>query len=174
MAEAFYLTTTLPYVNADPHIGFAFEIVQADVLARYKRMMGAEVFFSTGTDEHGQKIFQKAREEGREVGEYVDHFASQFERLKSGLDLSYDAFVRTTSPHHVKAAQGLWARCAKNGDIYKKKYRGLYCVGDETFIRESDLIGGKCPNHPAMEPVTIEEENYFFRLSAYADRLLQY
>jgi methionyl-tRNA synthetase len=174
MAEAFYLTTTLPYVNAEPHIGFAFEIVQADIVARYKRMMGGEVFFSTGTDEHGQKIFQKAREEGRDVVEYVEYFAAQFETLRSGLDLSYDAFVRTTSPSHIKAAQALWARCAKNGDIYKKRYRGLYCIGDEAFIRESDLVKGRCPNHPAMEPVAIEEENYFFRLSAYAKRLLEY
>ena len=174
MAERFYLTTTLPYVNAEPHIGFALEIVQADILARYKRMTGVEVFFSTGTDEHGQKIFQKAREEGQDVREYVDHFARQFERLKADLDLSCDAFVRTTSPQHLKAAQALWSRCATNGDIYKKKYRGLYCVGDEAFIRESDLVDGKCPNHPAMELITIEEENYFFRLSAYTGRLLEY
>lgn len=174
MAERFYLTTTLPYVNAEPHIGFALEIVQADIVARYKRMTGIEVFFSTGTDEHGQKIFEKAREEGQDVGDYVDHFAKQFERLKSDLNLSYDAFVRTTNPQHLKAAQALWSRCAKNGDIYKKKYRGLYCVGDETFIRESDLVDGKCPNHPSMELVTIEEENYFFRLSAYTDKLLEY
>ena len=174
MAEAFYITTTLPYVNAEPHIGFAFEIVQADIVARFKRITGTEVFFSTGTDEHGQKIFQKAKEEGREVAEYVDYFAGQFEALKSGLDLSCDAFVRTTMSDHLRAAQALWARCANNGDIYKKKYRGLYCVGDEAFVRESDLVEGKCPNHPAMEPVEIEEENYFFRLSAYAGRLLQY
>src|ERR1041385_1950131 len=128
MGNAFYLTTTLPYVNAEPHIGFAFEIVQADILARYKRKMGAEVFFSTGTDEHGQKIFQKAAEEGRDVAEYVDYFAAQFETLKSGLAFSYVAFVRTTRPSHIKAAQALRARCAKNGDLYKKRYRGLYCI----------------------------------------------
>src|SRR5262245_53575950 len=131
MAETVYLTTTLPYVNAEPHLGFAFEIVHADIIARYKRMMGAEVFFSTGTDEQGQKIFQKAKEEGRDVIEYVDFFADQFKRLKSDLNLSYDAFIRTTGPHHLKAAQALWLRCAKNGDIYKRKYKGLYCIGDE-------------------------------------------
>ena len=174
MTKAFDLTTTLPYVNAEPHIGFAFEIVQADIVARYMRMMGVEVFFSTGTDEHGQKIFQKATEEGRDVAEYVSYFAAQFETRTAGLNLSYDAFVRTTMPGHIHAAQALWTRCAKKGDIYKKKYRGLYCVGDEAFIRESDLINGKCANHPAMEPVSIEEENYFFRLSAYSKRLLQY
>jgi methionyl-tRNA synthetase len=104
----------------------------------------------------------------------VDFFAGRFQGLKSALDLSFDAFVRTTSLHHVSAAQALWKRCAMNGDIYKKKYRGLYCIGDEAFLRENDLIDGKCPNHAAMDLITIEEENYFFRLSAYARRLLQY
>ncbi len=175
MAEKkFYLTTTLPYVNADPHIGFALEIVHADIIARYKRLTGAEVFFTTGTDEHGQKIFQKAKEEGQDVQAYVDHFAGQFKKLKESLDLSYDAFIRTTSPGHIEAAQELWRLCAEAGDIYKKKYKGLYCVGDEAFIKESDLVDGKCPNHPTMEPIEIEEENYFFKLSNYQDKLLTY
>lgn len=170
----FYLTTTLPYVNADPHIGFALEIVHADIVARHRRLMGRDVFFTTGTDEHGQKIFQKAESEGRDVQAYVDHFASSFSRLKEGLNLSYDAFIRTTDPKHVAAAQELWKRCAAKGDIYKKKYKGLYCVGDEAFLKESDLVDGKCPNHPNMVPIEIEEENYFFRLSAYQDKLLSY
>ncbi len=172
--KTFYLTTTLPYVNADPHIGFALEIVHADIVARYKRLMGTEVFFTTGTDEHGQKIFQKAKEEGQEVQAYVDHFAGQFKKLKEGLDLSYDAFIRTTSPGHIEAAQELWRLCAEAGDMYKKKYKGLYCVGDEAFIKESELVDGKCPNHPTMEPIEIEEENYFFKLSNYQDKLLEY
>ncbi len=170
----FYITTTLPYVNAEPHIGFALEVVQADIIARYKRLMGADVFFNTGTDEHGQKIFQAAQKEGKAVELYVDYYAKTFEVLKTSLDLSYDAFIRTTAPGHVAAAQELWRRCAEAGDIYKKKYKGLYCVGDEAFIKESDLVGGKCPNHPSMTPVEIEEENYFFRLSAYQDKLLKY
>jgi methionyl-tRNA synthetase len=170
----FYITTTLPYVNADPHIGFALEIVNADAIARYQRLMGREVFFNTGSDEHGQKIFQKAQEEGRDVQEYVDHFAGRFSKLKSALDLSNDAFIRTTDAKHVAAAQELWKRCAEAGDIYKKKYKGLYCVGDEAFIKESDLVDGHCPNHPNMTPIEIEEENYFFRLSAYQDKLLAY
>ena len=176
MAEkkAFYITTTLPYVNADPHIGFALEAVHTDIVARYKRLMGNEVFFTTGTDEHGQKVFGRAQEEGRDPQEYVDDYASRFEKLKTQLGLSNDAFVRTTNPAHKEAAQELWRRCAAAGDIYKKKYKGLYCVGDEMFLRESDLVGGKCPNHPTMEPVEIEEENYFFRLSAYRDKLLEY
>ncbi len=172
--KPFYLTTTLPYVNAAPHIGFALEIVQADILARYKRLMGAEVFFSTGTDEHGQKIFQKATEEGEDVQDYVDFYAGEFGKLKEALNLSYDAFIRTTDPLHVAAAQELWKRCVEAGDIYKKKYKGLYCVGDEAFLRESDLVQGKCPNHPNMELQEIEEENYFFRLSAYQEKLLSY
>jgi methionyl-tRNA synthetase len=172
--KKFYLTTTLPYVNAEPHIGFALEIVHADIIARYKRLTGAEVFFNTGTDEHGQKIFQAAQKEGKTVEAYVDFYAKTFEKLKSGLALSYDAFIRTTSPAHTAAAQELWRRCAEAGDIYKKKYKGLYCVGDEAFIKESDLVDGKCPNHPNMELVEIEEENYFFKLSAYQEKLLKY
>jgi methionyl-tRNA synthetase len=172
--KPFYLTTTLPYVNADPHIGFALEIVQADIIARYRRLMGQEVFFTTGTDEHGQKIAQKAAEEGREVQEYVDHFAGRFGRLKESLGLSYDAFIRTTDPEHVAAAQELWRRCREAGDIYKKKYKGLYCVGDEMFLKDGDLVDGRCPNHPSMTPVEIEEENYFFKLSAYQEKLEDY
>jgi len=174
MAKPLYLTTTLPYVNADPHIGFALEIVHADVIARYKRLMGSDVFFTTGTDEHGQKIFQKAQEEGRDVQAYVDYFAEHFKLLKGGLGLSNDAFIRTTDPKHIEAAQELWKRCERAGDIYKKKYKGLYCVGDEMFLKDSDLVDGKCPNHPNMTPVEIEEENYFFKLSAYQDKLVRY
>lgn len=169
-----YITTTLPYVNADPHIGFALEIVQADALARMWRAQGDAVFFTTGTDEHGQKIFEKAREQGRDVQEYVDHYAAQFNTLKDSLNLSYDAFIRTTDAQHIRAAQEMWQRCAAKGDIYKKKYTGLYCVGDEAFMKESDLVDGKCPNHPNQELVEIEEENYFFKLSAYQEPLLAY
>lgn len=172
--KPFYLTTTLPYVNADPHIGFALEIVHADIVARCRRLMGQDVFFTTGTDEHGQKIAQKAMEEGRDVQEYVDHFAGQFGKLKESLNLSYDAFIRTTDPKHIEAAQELWRRCQEAGDIYKKKYKGLYCVGDEMFLKEGDLVDGKCPNHPNMTPVEIEEENYFFKLSTYQTYLEEY
>lgn len=172
--KPFYITTTLPYVNADPHIGFAFEIVTADIIARWQRLSGREVFFTTGTDEHGQKIFQKAQEEGREVEEYVNHFAERFSTLKETLNLSYDNFVRTTSESHKKAAQEMWRRCDAQGDIYKKKYKGLYCVGDEMFLRESDLVNGRCPNHPNVDPIEIEEENYFFKLSQYEEKLKTY
>ena len=163
--SAKYITTTLPYVNADPHVGFAPEILQADLLARNWRLQGHDVFFSTGTDEHGQKILQKAEQEGKDVQEYVDHFANEFKKLKEALNLSNDAFIRTTDEKHKKAAQEIWKRCEAKGDIYKKKYKGLYCVGDEAFLKEGDLVEGKCPNHPTMDPVEIEEENYFFKFS---------
>jgi len=169
-----YLTTTLPYVNAEPHIGFGLEMVQADALARYWRLMGEEVFFTTGTDEHGQKIAQKADDAGQPRQEYVDHFAEQFSKLKTALNLSYDNFIRTTDESHKKAAQEIWKRCEAKGDIYKKKYKGLYCVGDEMYMKESELVDGKCPNHPNMELQEIEEENYFFKLSNYQEYLEEY
>ncbi|MDB4991881.1 MAG: Methionine--tRNA ligase, partial [Parcubacteria group bacterium] len=169
-----YLTTTLPYVNSDPHIGFALEIIQADVLARSWRLQGDDVFFTTGTDEHGQKIFQKAESEGQDVQKYVDHYAEEFKKLGEALGLSYDNFIRTTDSDHIKAAQELWKRCEASGDIYKKKYTGLYCVGDEMFIKETDLVDGRCPSHPNLDLITIEEENYFFKFSAYQEKLLAY
>ncbi|HVY35780.1 MAG TPA: methionine--tRNA ligase [Candidatus Paceibacterota bacterium] len=174
MKKSLYITTTLPYVNADPHVGFAMEAVQTDAIARYHRLHGAEVFFNTGTDEHGQKIFQKAKGENRDVVEYVDYYAGQFRKLKALLNLSNDRFIRTTDPDHIAAAQELWRRCLAAGDIYKKKYKGLYCVSDEMFVKEADLVNGRCPNHPTLDLVEIEEENYHFRLSAYQDKLLEY
>jgi methionyl-tRNA synthetase len=168
-----YITTTLPYVNADPHIGFALEIVQADFLARHWREAGEEVFFNTGTDEHGQKIAEAAAKVGLEVQAYVDHYAAEFHKLKEALDLSNDTFIRTTDAAHIKAAQEMWSRCEAAGDIYKKSYEGLYCVGCERFYTEKELKQGKCPIH-GTEPVTLKEENYFFRFSKYQDRLLEY
>jgi methionyl-tRNA synthetase len=168
-----YITTTLPYVNADPHIGFALEIIEADVLARTWRAAGEEVFFSTGTDEHGQKIFQKAAAEGTPVQEYVDHFSGEVRKLKEALGLSYDSFIRTTDEAHTQAAQEMWKRCQWRGDIYKKTYSGLYCVGDEAFVKEADLVNGLCPNHP-VPPIAVEEENYFFRFSLYQTALVEY
>lgn len=175
MSKNFYITTTLPYVNSDPHIGFALEIVGADSIARYRRLLGNDVFFTTGTDEHGQKIWEASQKEDREVKEYVDHYSSQFEKLKQALNISNDAFIRTTDKNHILAAQEIWKRCDKNGDIYKKSYTGDYCVGCESFKTEKDLDeNGKCLIHPHLEIKKIEEENYFFRLSKYQDRLLEY
>ncbi|MDD5720854.1 MAG: methionine--tRNA ligase [Candidatus Pacebacteria bacterium] len=172
--NSFYITTTIPYVNADPHIGFALELVQADALARYQRLAGRDVFFSTGTDEHGQKILEASQKQGKDVQDYVDFYAQKFLDLKGVLNLSYDNFIRTTSEKHIKAAQEMWRLCEAKGDIYKKKYKGLYCVGCEKFITEKDLVNGRCQLHPNLEPEIVEEENYFFRLGNYKKQLLEY
>jgi len=169
----FYVTTTLPYVNAKPHIGFGMEIVRADVVARYKRAQGYDVFFNTGTDEHGTKIFQKAAELGIPAQQYVDEACMNFKNLKEQLNISYDKFTRTTDPEHIAAAQEFWKRCNDAGFIYKKKYSGLYCVGCEMFIPEKDLVNGECPMHPGRKLEYIEEENYFFKYSAFAPQLLE-
>lgn len=170
-----YITTTLPYVNADPHIGFALELVQADVYARFQSLAGNKVFFNTGTDEHGLKLYQKAKEEGKEPQVYVDEYAAKFRHLKEKLNLFDDIhFIRTTDEKHKAAAQEIWRRCVAVGDIEKRTYKGLYCVGDEAFMKEGDIVDGKCPNHPTMELIEIEEENYFFLLSKYQNYLLEY
>ncbi len=169
----FYITTTLPYVNADPHIGFAMEIIEADVLARFHRQMGNEVFFNTGTDEHGAKVYQKAQELGIEIQKYCDERAKKFFELKGLLNLSFDSFTRTTDKYHERAAQEFWKKCNANGDIYKKNYKVKYCVGCELKKTDSELIDGKCPIHPNMEIEIIEEENYFFRFSKYQKKLLE-
>ncbi len=168
----FYLTTTLPYVNAKPHIGFALEIVQADAVARYYRSRGFQVVFNTGTDEHGQKIFEKAQLEGKDTQAYVDEYAATFDDLKGALNLSYTHFVRTSSEAHKAAAQEFWRRCEANGDIYKDQYSVKYCVGCELPKTESELEDGCCRVHPNLELELRDEENYFFRWSNYQQRLL--
>lgn len=168
----FYITTTLPYVNADPHIGFALEIVKADVIARLRRARGDAVVFNTGTDEHGVKIWRKALDEKKNPQAYVDEYAAKFDRLKAALNLSYTHFIRTTDPHHKAAAQEFWRRCDAAGDIYKKNYHVKYCVGCELEKTESELEDGKCPIHPNLELELIDEENYFFRFSRYQEPLL--
>lgn len=170
----FYITTTLPYVNDEPHLGFALEVVLADAYARRERLRGKKVFFNCGTDEHGQKIYLKAKSENKDIKEYVDFYAEKFNDLKKSLNLSYDAFIRTTDDKHVEAAKALWLKSLENGDIEKRKYKGLYCVGCELFLKESELVDGKCPIHPNLIPEEIEEENYFFKFSKYQDKLLEY
>ncbi len=172
MNDRVSITTTLPYVNADPHVGHALEFVQADILARYHRILGNDVFFNTGTDEHGIKIYRKAEEAGEDVQDYVDRYAARFSMLRETLDLSYDAFIRTTDPKHIEAAQEFWKRCEKNGDIYKKEYKVKYCVGCELEKTDSELEDGVCPIHPTTPIELIEEENYFFRFSKYQEPLL--
>lgn len=173
MDKKFYITTTLPYVNAEPHLGFAMEIVQADIVARYHRLLGVVVIFNTGTDEHGIKIYRNALEQGKDTQAYADKYAAKFDSLKEALNLSYTNFLRTSSPQHKKAAQEFWRRCFKNGDIYKKLYKIKYCVGCELEKTDSELESGRCPIHPNLEIEIIEEENYFFKFSKYQNLLLQ-
>ncbi|WKZ29314.1 MAG: methionine--tRNA ligase [Patescibacteria group bacterium] len=168
------ITTTLPYVNADPHIGFALEIIQADVLARWHRLKGKSVVFNTGTDEHGQKIWKNAQEAGMDPKAYCDQYAAKFHGLKEALNLTYTHFIRTTDEHHIKAAQEFWKRCDAAGDIYKKQYQVKYCVGCELEKTDSELVDGKCPIHPKLEIENRDEENYFFRWSKYQDALLKH
>lgn len=168
----YYLTTTLPYVNDKPHLGFAMEIVQADVIARYHRLFGDEVIFNTGTDEHGAKIYRAALAQNQPIQDYVDEYAAKFDNLKQALNLSYTNFIRTTDPHHKKAAQQFWKLCLKRGDIYKKEYKTKYCIGCELEKTDSELIDGKCPIHPNLEIEIREEENYFFKFSKYQQPLL--
>jgi len=172
-SKKFYITTTLPYVNADPHIGFALEIIQADVLARYYKNLGCDVFFNTGVDEHGLKIYQKAKEQNLDPQAYCDIYAKKFDDLKIALNLSYNNFIRTTNEHHIKGAQEFWKLCEKNGDIYKKNYKAKYCVGCELEKTDSELVDGKCPIHPNREIEIVEEENYFFRYSKFQKDLLK-
>ncbi|MAZ56226.1 methionine--tRNA ligase [bacterium] len=172
--QACYITTTLPYVNAKPHIGFAAEITRADTFARYQKLMGKVVFFNTGTDEHGQKIYDNAVEAGQTPQEYVDKFAAEFKGLIPALGISEDIhFIRTTDAHHKEAAQEMWRRCNNNGDIYKATQTIRYCVGCELEKTDSELEEGKCPLHPNKDLEVREEENYFFRFSKYQEPLLE-
>lgn len=170
-----YITTTLPYVNAEPHIGHALEFVQADAISRYfKNKLGREnVFFNVGTDEHGLKIFRKAEEEGLGVIEFVDKYSQRFKDFCKLFLVEYDSFYRTSEKNHHEAAQRFWKKCDENGDIYKKKYSGWYCVGCERYITEKELVDGKCPDHGVV-PEERNEENYFFKLSKYREHLLNW
>ncbi len=172
-SKNFYITTTLPYVNAPPHMGHALEFVRADIVARYKEKIGYNVFLNTGTDEHGLKIYRKAQEKGEDTQAYVDRVSETFKDLIKKLNMRSDInFIRTSEEHHKNSAQMFWKRCLKNGDIYKKEYEIKYCVGCELEKTLSDLVDGKCPDHPNDELETIKEENYFFRFSRYQNALL--
>ncbi|MBI5742567.1 MAG: methionine--tRNA ligase, partial [Candidatus Niyogibacteria bacterium] len=173
MEKKFYITTAIDYANAAPHMGHALEKTQADALARYHRILGEEVRFTTGTDEHGAKIARAAKKAETAPQAFVDQNAEKFKELLRLLDISNDDFIRTSDAgRHHPAAVKIWRALAASGDIYKKSYRGLYCVGHEAFITEKDLTDGKCADHNAA-PETIEEENYFFKLSKYGPRIKQ-
>ena len=174
----FYITTTLPYVNDRPHMGHALEFVLADIIARYQKdVLENDVFFNTGTDEHGLKVYRKSREEGLSEQAFTDKYAEIFkEALKAGggMNIRYTKFTRTTDPAHEAAAQEFWKRCEQNGDIYKKTYQTNYCVGCELEKTDSELVNGKCPLHPNLSIEQIDEENYFFRWSKYQQPLLDF
>jgi methionyl-tRNA synthetase len=170
-SKSFYITTSIAYVNSEPHIGFALELIQADVLARYYRRQGLDVFFQTGTDEHGSKIQRAAEVSKKSPQEFVDELSGKFKGLKSLLNLSWDNFIRTTDRNvHWPVAQDIWLRILNSGDLYKKKYGGYYCVGCEAFKTGKDIIDGKCVIHK-KELEFIEEENWFFKLSKYTKEI---
>lgn len=174
MSKTFYLTTTLPYVNAPLHMGHALEFVRADTIVRYKKLLGYDVYFNTGTDEHGMKIFEKAKEQNLEVKEFVDQgFVTFKEQLKMFGVVEDIHFIRTTDRAHESAAQEFWKRVNDNGYIYKKTYEAKYCVGCESEKTDSELVDGKCPLHPNLPLKLINEENYFFKYSEFGGKLLE-
>jgi len=168
-----YITTPIYYVNAEPHLGHTYTTVIADAVARYHRSRGTETFFLTGTDEHGDKIADAAAAAGETPKAYVDRIASLFRSTWDACGISYDHFIRTTDEHHERYVQGVLARVHERGDIYFGEYAGLYCTGCERFYTEKELVDGRCPDHK-IEPKFVKEENYFFRMSRYQERLLQH
>ena len=169
-SEKFYVTTSIAYVNAGPHVGHAMEFLQADLLARYNRLLGKEVFFLTGTDEHGLKIAQVAEQRGVWPLELANENSAIFRDLDEQMGVSNDDLVRTTEDRHKEYVLQMWQKLVDAGDIYKSKYEGLYCVGCEKYVLEKELVEGNCPNH-LKPPVKVIEENYFFRLSKYGDEI---
>ncbi|MCX6360630.1 MAG: methionine--tRNA ligase [Armatimonadetes bacterium] len=174
-SKTVYITTPIYYVNGSPHIGSALTTLCCDVLARYQRMRGHEVWFLTGTDEQATKCFEAAAEAGKEPLQFVTDLAAEFRAAWDGMDFAYDDFIRTTEPRHVSVVQEVFRRLRDSGDIYKGTYEGWYCVSDETFFRDTDVKpDGLCPNAECRKPLRrVQEENWFFRLSAYGDRLLE-
>ena len=171
--EKYYITTAIAYTSSKPHIGNTYEIVLADAIARFKRQKGYDVYFQTGTDEHGEKIQQKAEAKGQTPKDYVDDIASQIKNIWDIMNTSYDKFVRTTDKHHEEIVQKIFKKLYDQGDIYKGSYEGLYCTPCESFWTESQLVEGKCPDC-GREVAKAKEEAYFFKLSKYQDRLIKY
>ena len=171
--KPYYISTAIAYTSAKPHIGNTYEIILADAIARYKRMTGYDVYFQTGTDEHGQKIQQKAEDAGITPQQHVDNVSAEIKRIWDLMNTSYDKFVRTSDPEHKAKVQKIFKKMYDKGDIYKGKYVGKYCTPCESFWTESQLVDGKCPDC-GRECVDAEEEAYFFKMSKYADRLMDY
>jgi len=168
-----YITTPIYYVNAEPHLGHAYSTIVADVVKRFHILRGYKTFFLTGTDEHGEKIAQAAKEVGQTPREYVDRVSALFRDLWPKLNISYDHFIRTTDPEHEETVKFVLNKIYENGDIYFSQYEGLYCIGCERFYTKTELIDGKCPDHKT-EPELIKEANYFFKMSKYQDWLIDY
>ncbi len=173
MQNKYYITTAIAYTSGKPHIGNTYEIVLSDFLARFKRLQGYDVRFQTGTDEHGQKIEEKAKKAGKTPKQYVDEVAGEVKKIWDLMNTSYDRFIRTTDEDHVKAVQDIFKKMYEKGDIYKGSYKGWYCTECESFYTESQVVDGKCPDC-GMPVKTAEEEAYFFKMSKYADRLQKY
>lgn len=171
--KKFYITTAIAYASSKPHIGNAYDIVLADMIARYKKMMGFDVFLMTGSDEHGQKIEERAKQSGITPKEYVDNASSVIKQVWDSLNTQYDKFIRTTDDYHEKTVQKIFKKLYDQGDIYKSEYQGKYCVPCESFYTESQLIDGKCPDC-GREVIDSKEEAYFLKLSKYQDKLLEY
>jgi methionyl-tRNA synthetase len=175
MAEPFYITTALPYPNGQPHIGHAYEAITTDVIARFQRMRGRDVFFLTGTDEHGLKMARMAREANTTPAELAAEMSSWFRKMADRYNISYDRFIRTTEPAHHQASQALWTAMAEKGDVYLDRYEGWYSVRDEAFYDEKELVDGENGERLSPQGTPVEwtvEESYFFRLSRYQDQLL--
>ena len=171
MAKPFYITTSIAYVNAAPHVGYAMELTEADTIARYRKLRGDDVYLLTGTDEHGAKIARAAAAVAKSESDFVDENAAVFKKLVNSLGIANDDFIRTSDKkRHWPGARALWKKLEEAGDIYKASYKGLYCVGHEAFVTEKDLVGGICEDH-GKAPEVIEEENYFFKLSTYASQI---
>ena len=171
--KPYYITTAIAYTSGKPHIGNTYEIVLADSIARFKRMQGYDVRFQTGTDEHGQKIEIKAGEAGITPKQFVDNVSGQIKEIWDLMNTSYDKFIRTTDEYHEKQVQKIFKKLHDQGDIYKGYYEGKYCTPCESFFTESQLVDGKCPDC-GREVIDAKEEAYFFKLSKYADRLIDY
>ena len=172
-SKKFYMTTAIAYTSGKPHIGNTYEFVLADAIARYKRSQGYDVWFQTGTDEHGQKIELKAQEAGKSPKEFVDGVAAQVKEIADMMNTSYDYFIRTTDDYHEKQVQKMFKKMYEKGDIYKGHYEGMYCTPCESFFTESQLVDGKCPDC-GREVQPAKEEAYFFKMSKYADRLIEH
>ena len=170
--KTFYISTAIDYVNAKPHLGHAYEKVCTDVIARWHRLLGEDVFFVTGTDENAQKNASAAKEAGIKTKEFVDQHAKVYKRLSKLYNISYDDFIRTTEVRHKKVAQAIFQKMFDKGDIYLGHYEGLYCEGCESYITEKELVDGKCPEHN-KKPKQLKEESYFFKASKYQNKILK-